>query len=399
VSSDTKPVKLGELLIAAGLLTSQTLEDAIRTASETGLPIGRVLIMSGAMSDNALQGAIGAQSMVKDQLLEPNNAVEVLKLIAQLNIPLEEALTKLNFQAREEARTTKLGQLLTAAQVISERQLAEALQSSQETGLPTGRILVLTQAITETMLSAALTAQVLVRDGKVSREQAIEGLASARRRRVSIETSLADHGYFRPPVKQSVKLGELYVLSDLLLESDLMTALEKSLVQRVPIGQIFLQAGLTTDAVLEAALKLQEMVANGTLNSLQASQALKQVAMQRFTLSQALADLGAKQPAKDDPFQIGDILKAANIITEEDIKKAIELSVKNSGLFGRMLLSAGFIDDALLNSTLRAQFLIREGFLNMEQAIIALTQCRQTGQPFDEVIQQLGWTFPTRASV
>ncbi len=399
MSSDTKPVKLGELLIAAGLLTSQTLEDAIRTASETGLPIGRVLIMSGAMSDNALQGAIGAQSMVKDQLLEPNNAVEVLKLIAQLNIPFEEALTKLNFQAREEARTTKLGQLLTAAQVISERQLAEALQSSQETGLPTGRILVLTQAITETMLSAALTAQVLVRDGKVSREQAIEGLASARRRRVSIETSLADHGYFRPPVKQSVKLGELYVLSDLLLESDLMTALEKSLVQRVPIGQIFLQAGLTTDAVLEAALKLQEMVANGTLNSLQASQALKQVAMQRFTLSQALADLGAKQPAKDDPFQIGDILKAANIVTEEDIKKAIELSVKNSGLFGRMLLSAGFIDDALLNSTLRAQFLIREGFLNMEQAIIALTQCRQTGQPFDEVIQQLGWTFPTRASV
>jgi hypothetical protein len=399
VSSDSKPVKLGELLIAAGLLTSQTLEDAIRTASETGLPIGRVLIMSGAMSDNALQGAISAQSMVKDQLLAPDNAVEVLKLIAQLNIPLEQALTNLNFQAREEARTTKLGQLLTAAQVISERQLGEALKSSQETGLPLGRILVLTQAITETMLSAALTAQVLVRDGKVTREQAIEGLSSARRRRVSIETSLADHGYFRPPVKQSVKLGELYVLSDLLLESDLMTALEKSLVQRVPIGQIFLQAGLTTNTVLEAALKVQEMVANGTLNSLQASQALRQVAMQRFTLSQALADLGAKQPVKDDPFQIGDILKAANIVTEEDIKKAIELSVKNSGLFGRMLLSAGFIDDALLNSTLRAQFLIREGFLNMEQAIIALTQCRQTGQPFDEVIQQLGWTFPTRASV
>jgi len=399
VSSDTKPVKLGELLIAAGLLTSQTLEDAIRTASETGLPIGRVLIMSGAMSDNALQGAISAQSMVKDQLLAAENAVEVLKLIAQLNIPLEEALTKLNFQAREEARSTKLGELLTAAQVISERQLGEALKSSQETGLPLGRILVLTQAITETMLSAALTAQVLVRDGKVSREQAIEGLASARRRRVSIETSLADHGYFRPPVKQSVKLGELYLLSDLLLESDLMTALEKSLVQRVPIGQIFLQAGLTTDIVLEAALKLQEMVANGTLNSLQASQSLKQVALQRFTLSQALADLGAKQPAKDDPFQIGDILKAANIVTEDDIKKAIDLSVKNSGLFGRMLLSAGFIDDALLNSTLRAQFLIREGFINMEQAIIALTQCRQTGQPFDEVIQQLGWTFPTRAGV
>jgi hypothetical protein len=52
-----------------------------------------------------------------------------------------------------------------------------------------------------------------------------------------------------------------------------------------------------------------------------------------------------------------------------------------------------------LNSALRAQFLIREGFLGLEQAIIALSQCRQTGQSFDEVIQQLGWTFQTRSKV
>ena len=396
---DNKPIKLGELLIVAGLLKPEALAEAIRTASETSLPIGRVLIMAGSISEIALQAAIQAQSMLKDKRLEQSAAVAALKVIGVKNIPLEDALKQLQIEEKREVKTAKLGDLLITAELVSDDQLSEALRSSQETGLPLGRILVLTQAISEELLSAALTAQVLVRDEKITKEQAIEGLRSARRRRVSIEESLADHGYFRPPLKQNVKLGELFVLAELILESDLMTALEKGLVQQLPVGQILLQAKLSTQETLDTALSLQEMVANGTLNSLQAGKALRQVALQRYSLTQALAEISTHQNEPEDPFRLGDILKAAGIINEDDIQRAVEMSVKNSMLFGRILNAAGLVDDQLLNSALRAQFLIREGFLGLEQAIIALSQCRQTGQSFDEVIQQLGWTFQTRSKV
>jgi hypothetical protein len=396
VHSDKKPLKLGELLITAGLLTTEELNSAIKKASETSLPIGKVLTMGGSISDHALQGAIQAQSMLKDKHLEADAAIAALKVIVDKNVTLQEALRQLGEGDKRDGKTVKLGEILAAAQLVTESDVKEALRSSEETGLPLGRILVLTKNLSEEMVSAALTAQVLIRDGKVTLDQAIDGLKAARQRRVSIETALADRGYFRPPPKQRIKLGELYMLAELILETDLMVSLERGLVNHKPIGQVFLESGLTKPEILDAALSLQEMVANNSLNPLQAAQALRQVALQRHSLAQALAEIQSANVEPDDPFRLGSILQAAGIISHQDIQKALDLSVKNSALFGRMLQSAGIVNDELLNSSLRAQYLLREGIIGLEQAIIALNQCRQTGQTFDQVMAQLGWTFPTR---
>ena len=106
--TDNKPIKLGELLIVAGLLKPEALAEAIRTASETSLPIGRVLIMAGSISEIALQAAIQAQSMLKDKRLEQSAAVAALKVIGVKNIPLEDALKQLQI---EEKREVKYGQV------------------------------------------------------------------------------------------------------------------------------------------------------------------------------------------------------------------------------------------------------------------------------------------------
>jgi hypothetical protein len=396
VHSDKKPLKLGELLITAGLLTTEELNAAIKKAAETSLPIGKVLTMGGSISDAALQGAIQAQSMLKEKHLDTAVAIAALKVIVAKNVTLQEALRICGEGEKQPGRTVKLGEILAAASLVTEHDVKDALRSSEETGLPLGRILVLTKNLSEEMVSAALTAQVLLRDGKITLEQAVEGLKAARQRRVTIETALADRGYFRPPPKQRIKLGELYMLAELILETDLMVSLERGLVHHKPIGQIFLESGLTKPEILDAALSLQEMVANNSLNPLQAAQALRQVALQRYPLAQALAEIQSSNAEPDDPFRLGSILQAAGIISHQDIQKALDMSVQNSALFGRMLHSAGIVNDEILNSSLRAQYLLREGVIGLEQAIIALNQCRQTGQTFDQVMGQLGWTFPTR---
>jgi CBS domain-containing protein len=392
-------IKLGELLIRVGILKTNELEDAIRTAGETGLPIGRVLIMSGYMTDRELHAAVQAQSLIKDKVVEIETAFEALKQVSQEDVTLEQALRKRGWAGKKTADTAKLGELLRSSELVNDDQLNECLQTSQETGLPLGRILVLTQAISEELLAAALTAQILIRDGKVSKEQAIKGLRASKRRRVSLEESLIDQGFYKPPLRQTVKLGELFVLSGLVTDSDLMGALEIGLTREMPIGQVLVDCGYISREVLNTALKFQEMVVNGTLNALQASEALRQVATRSISMAQSVAELGLLKSEQTETIKLGEILKAAGIVTEDDIKSAIDLSARNSALIGKILLVTGLINEQTLHASLRAQFLVREGFLRMEQAIIALNHCEKHSCSFDDAIQELGWTMPTPSRV
>jgi hypothetical protein len=393
---ESRPIRLGELLTRVGLLRSHELTEAIQIAGETGLPIGRVLIMSGYLTDQELQASVQAQSYLKDKVIDMDLAVNALNKVSQDDLTFEQALRELGFTLKASHQTTKLGELVIGAELVTQAQLNEALRTSQETGLPLGRVLVLTQALNDELLSAALTAQVLVRDGKISRDQAIQGLKSAKRRRVTIEVSLMDHGFYRPPVRQSVKLGELLVLSGLVNEGDLMNALELGLIREQPIGQVLVESGYITKEILSAALKLQQMVTNGTLNALQASEAIRQVATRGFTIAQAVAELGLLKFDANETIRLGEILKASGVITDEDIKKAIDLSSRNSALVGKMLLVTGMIDEQMLHASLRCQFLLREGFLKMDQATQALNHCQRNRCSFDDALQELGFQINTR---
>ena len=206
--------------------------------------------MSGYLTDLELRATVQVQSLLKDKLIEMDVAIEALTRVSQDDVSLDEALKSLGWVTKRTVQTAKLGELLFEADLITQSQLDEALRTSHETGLPLGRVLVLMQAISDDLLTAALTAQVLLRDGKVSREQVLQGLKSAKRRRVSIEVSLMDHGFYRPPVRQSVKLGELLVLSGLVNESDLMNALELGLLHEMPIGQVLVESGYITKEIL-----------------------------------------------------------------------------------------------------------------------------------------------------
>jgi len=392
-------IKLGDLLIRVGILKEKELEDAIRVAGETGLPIGRVLIMSGYMTDRELAAAVQAQSLIKDKIVEVDAALESLKQVSQEDITLEQALRKRGWAGKKPTDTAKLGELLKHAELVSDEQLAECLTTSQETGLPLGRILVLTQAITEELLASALTAQILIRDGKVSKDQAIKGLKASKRRRISLEESLSDQGFYKPPLRQTVKLGELFVLSGLVTDSDLMGALEIGLTRELPIGQVLVDCGYVSREVLNTALKFQEMVINGTLNALQAAEALRQVSTRHISMAQSVAELGLLKSEQNETIRLGELLKAAGIVTEDDIKGAIDLSARNSALIGKILLVTGLINEQTLHASLRAQFLVREGFLRMEQAIVALNHCEKHSCSFDDALQELGWVMPSRVKM
>lgn len=388
---DEKDVKadlrLGQVLIDIGMISEQDLTQALNLAREVGLPVGRVLIMSAFVTEENLQSAVQLQSLLKDNLVDQTSAKQVASILLRTKLTLDQALEQIGWSRPGEVSTNKLGELLTEAGYVTNEQLQDALMKSKSSGVPFGRLLVLNLVLSEALLSSALNAQILIRDGKVTKEQAIQGLRAAKERQVSVELPLIERGYYRLPARHTIRLGELLVLAGLMTESDLMYAVEIGLLNKKPIGQVLVELQYITKEVLDAALAFQKDVSSGEITPLWAASRLTEIHHYGSSSSRKPTDEEALPPVA---VSLSQFLTLVGVVSDDDIRRAIEVSVDNPQILGRMLLVAGCIDEATLKSALRCYSLVRERILGTEQAFIAFNYSQQSGISVDDALQELG---------
>jgi len=396
-SQSGSTVKLGDLLTGAGLLKPDDLRQAMMIAKTQGLPVGRVLIMSGYMQEAHLQGAVQAQSMLKDGLIDLETALGGLRVISKSEVSLDEALSKMGYAQPSNQVTNKLGELLLESGLVDKTQLDAALAHGQTSGLPLGRVLVVTGAVSEQLLSSALNAQILIRDKRVTREQAISSLRAAKERQVPIEQTLAETGVAMLSA-ESVRLGELLVMAKLLDEQKLMQAVELGLINEQPIGQVLVQNGMVSDVVLQSALAIQQMVSSGKLRKSNSGAVLELCHKDGLTLEQAVEKVQPPTPAAAPPapantnIPLYQFLQLAGVIGAKDIEDALKVGSRDSQLMGQMLLLTGAINENLLVVALKCADLLKQGILKTEQAVIALGICNKSQVPLEEAFRQLGWS-------
>src|SRR5215510_2317816 len=94
--SDTKRIRLGILMIDAGMITREDLEECLRMARETGLPVGRTLLLAAKTSETVLQAAVQAQSLLKDGLIDLKTAYAALKIVKEEKKSFDNALKQLD---------------------------------------------------------------------------------------------------------------------------------------------------------------------------------------------------------------------------------------------------------------------------------------------------------------
>jgi hypothetical protein len=396
MSTENPGVRLGDLLTSAGLLKIDALREAMLTAKQQNMPVGRILITSGYLTENQLQAAVQAQSLLKDGLVEMPIVVKALGLLVHEQTSLEQAMARCGWHKESGAVTNKLGELLLESQIISKDDLDHALAQCENIGLPLGRMLVLTSCLTEQMLSNALNAQVLLRDHKITRAQAIKGLQAAQKRQVPLESTLTESDDLQLPSSTNVRLGEFLIDAGLIDNANLMNAVEIGLVQGKLIGLVLRQLNLLSEKDLDAALELQKMIAAGSLRRREATEMLAQIHTGKASLQDILK-------RKQDPYSLDDepdkgelfmdqFLKIAGIITQNDIDKAIRLGTQDSDLFGKMLLSAGIMEEQMVEASLDAYALVSDDTLTMDQAMIALKNCQVRGHSLEAAFKDLGWS-------
>ena len=403
-------VQLGELLIHSGLIEAEQFDAAYRLSFKMRLPLGRVLAMHGHVQEQHLRCAIEVQSRIRDGLIPFEHAVQALHLVAKDGVSLEQALDRMSSTSASNSgihtgrdvvvpTENRLGELLFEAGMANKQQLQEGMIQSQETGLPLGMILINKGIITRSALNSALAAQRLIRDGRVERDKALYSLKLARLRSMSLADSLRENARIDPGQLQEFGFGELFVLSGVVSESQLLTARELEITEDKSIEQIFYELGYASAPCVKAAKHILNMISQGILFEDQAAQLIKNVqyASSNEELQAVLAQIDSDPDMfnqEDKQIEITEILKKSGLISDKDLQIATALALANKVPLLKTLYDANLIDQAVTHYAQELKVYLDHNLLSLEQANIIISYCLENQMTVEETLELFGWTAP-----
>lgn len=92
---DPRTIRIGELLIRAGFVTPEDLDEALEIAKQSGQLIGRVLIMSGFLTEQRLRSALRAQEHLRQGEISLSTALKALELADRNGVSFDSALNQI----------------------------------------------------------------------------------------------------------------------------------------------------------------------------------------------------------------------------------------------------------------------------------------------------------------
>jgi len=389
------PKRIGELLVAANVIKPEVLLEALQIAKKSSTPLGRVLMSIGELTERDVETAIEVQALLREGVISSEFGIRALNVAIKGCVPLEDAFKRLGWKPpeREEMPGNELGELLMDAGIVDRKSLEEAMLRSRENNLPLGRCLVLARSIPSNLLASALTAQVLIRDGKITREQALNGLRSTARKSQSIEASLSESGALRQNTI-GIKVGDLLTSAGLVTEGDKVSAIEVGLVSQKPIGQVLVQSGMISNAVLEESLKLQDLVATGQLSGMQAAEILRMASQRGVTIEVVISERNSKEDEIARINGVIDLLQKATVLSADDMQRAQGVSEQLNISLGEVLLTMGMVDKRILQAAVSGRSLLDDSILEEGQVVAVLRYCHKTGVEFPDALREVSWTPP-----
>jgi hypothetical protein len=382
----TKPIRFGDLLVQLQLVDGSDLQDALLVAPQFGLPLGRTLVLSGRITEEELQLVVELQPLINQHGYSLEAAMQAANLVRKGKFSAAEALKQTGVQNTVDRAT--LGNMLLEANLIDSVQLAEAGKSSYETGMRLGRVLVLNNHITHAALAKALEIQYMVRNKRISIEQGIDMLTNQVPKQQSL--ALEARAIVPSPGKKQVRFGEFLVLAGVATESEILNAMESSLNNQLSLEESIIKLGLISKRVYDRACELHEKVSSGEMPLGQAADEMHKMV---FGAPAPQPD-GSPAVKADQPPVLGELLKMTGLVDDSDISEAIELSNKYPSLIGKMLVISGAIDEATLIASLRCQYLLKHGYLDLSGAIKALQYSKTNKVSFDDALDNLGLRNP-----
>ncbi|MBX9951832.1 MAG: hypothetical protein K2Y39_21860 [Candidatus Obscuribacterales bacterium] len=165
-----KRCRLGELLIESETLNRELLKSHLACAKATGLPLGRVVCNLADVPKDVIDMALKVQAQVRAGTMSREEAINQLYSARRSNAVISNVSHSLMEQR------TQLGQLLSMAGLISEKDVEYALIMSSAEGKFLGEALTSLSLIKPYEVHAALEVQHMIRSNKISFNQGLNQL-------------------------------------------------------------------------------------------------------------------------------------------------------------------------------------------------------------------------------
>ncbi len=379
-----RSVKLGTLLVRAGVVTPEAFASALDAARKSDQPTGSILVKKAQLERQDLASALHLQALLVEGLLTIELAIKALSLAHRESISSQEALSCLGWVAAVEPEVDELEELAVGSGFISRKLYEKACEGKEILGL----CLILKGVFSYAQWDAILNALSLVKTGKIGRQEAVEALIRVRIKGMSLEQSLKVTGCtLKNP---GAKLGELLVAACILSEGDLLQAVEQSIRKSTKLGEQLVQSSKLTPEFLELCLQVQGMVSTGILRRDQGVSVLKDCLAQQLSLQEVSVQT---RLFAEDPWASSAIVNAlsqSGIIKDYYAEEAMGRTCQ----FGMgplaALVACGFISKDIYRAAVHCRSLLESGQIRVEHAILALQWCERTGCGAEEALSNIG---------
>ena len=394
-NKDKKQALIGDLLVRADLITRRGLTNCLNIASQSESPIGQVLSINGFVTEEELNAGLRVQALIRERLLPEDKGIQALSYVRTKKYSLDEALDELGWKSEYYKFTRSLGDLLIDSGTLDADQLDKGLSASQRSGLPLARVLVLQGALSEFVAYAALNAQTLLRDDKIARDQAVGALRLTKMHGDSLEDYLEFGGLRKIRPDHILRLGEFFVLAELVSELDLLSAVETGLAEAKPIGQILVESGLVGENVVEAALDLQDLIRANKISPNKAVDVLKRCDETGNSVAEELENFVAEVPAENDlpreDARLLELVHGLSFLSDSDLRKIVN-ELKGSGMNAEQyLVEHKLVSTSRLEAAKKCRVLLEGGVLTLEQSIFAVHMWLWSGGELEDVLREIGW--------
>ncbi len=280
-------LQLEELLLALELLSVQGLNELVAQSKQTGLPLGRTLVLSGIIRQEDLERLLKLQAIYQGCKIPVQLILDAYRFASSEGLTVEQGLAKAGVIAQI-VSFSRLGTILVDAKLITKKQLDECQQLAYQTKFPLGKMLTMHGAISDDQLMVALDVQRRMRDRLISKDEALaelaktkSGLVSHAQPVVNSVASLPAGGVAQVAPNSSVSVvnvSELLLVSGILSEQDAEKALDLSFTAKKSMEEVFIESGVVSEPLLQVALELQEAISSGDLCLEAASETLAYIA-------------------------------------------------------------------------------------------------------------------------
>jgi hypothetical protein len=361
IPASTLP-RLGELFVEAGVLSPKVVSECLVKAQHKQIPVGEVFINSGHVSAPDLQSALQTQELVRSGEVSKQSAARLVRRAYSAKITVKEAQAQEWCDRAFAMPFSNIGKLLYAAEIMTEQALLTATHGTTQQ-LPLGRYLVGERALSNGLLVNVMNCLILMRSMKITRYQAMQLLRFVHTYKTDdLSLALEHHGLNHLICPNTPRLLDLLTTAQLLSQADAGWCLEIAVETGRQTGQVLLLYGLVDESILESALALQQMIANGALPLSRASEILILCHETQTTLEALLAELNQLN-------RVVKLLRQANVINEEEISKIAASIPDFEGNCGAILVREGVVSQDMLMDGMRALSQIESEKVTETQAI------------------------------